>query len=66
MNKRYFYIYFGKAYPMHLTGVDKKYHRCRIYTSLHKANRCLDRLNNCKWVEWIDYKRVVEKDNNNG
>ena len=55
MNKRYFYIYFGKEYQKHLTGVDKKYHRCRIYNSIHKANRCLERLNNCKWVEWIDY-----------
>ena len=41
------------------TGVDKKYHRCRIYNSIHKANRCLERLNNCKWVEWIDYNVEV-------
>ena len=48
-------IHFGKCYAMWLNGHDKKYHRIRTYTNKQKALRCLDRANNCKWVEWTDF-----------
>ena len=46
-------IHFGKAYPLHL-GYDKDYHRIREYNDKKHALKCLDRTNNCKWVEWTD------------
>ena len=46
-------IHFGKAYPLHL-GYDKDYHRIRKYNNKKLALKCLNRANNCKWVEWTD------------
>ena len=53
-------IHFGKSYPYHL-GYDKNYHRIRKYKDLHKAKKCLERANNCKWIEWTDL--ITNKEN---
>lgn len=44
-------VHFGKAYPLY-NGYDKDYHRIRKYNNLQKAEKCLQRANNCEWVEW--------------
>ena len=49
-------IHFGKAYPMLLYGYDYKYHRIRTYNNKKLALKCLNRANNCKWIEWTDIK----------
>ena len=46
-------IHFGKAYPLHL-GYDKDYHRIKSTNNKKTAYKWLDRLNNCKWIEWTD------------
>ena len=46
-------IHFGKAYPLYL-GYDKDYHRIRLYNNKKLALKCLERANNCKWVEFTD------------
>ena len=46
-------IHFGKAYPLHL-GYDKDYHRIKKTNNKETAYKWLDRLNNCKWIEWTD------------
>ena len=48
-------VHFGKAYAMWLNGYDKDYHRIRTYKNKQDALKCLDRANNCKWVEWTDF-----------
>lgn len=53
-------IHFGKTYPLHL-GYDKEYHRIRKYNNKKLALRCLNRANNCKWVEWTDMVIKEEK-----
>ena len=47
-------IHFGKAYPLYL-GYDKDYHRIRKYNNKKLALKCLNRANNCKWIEWTDF-----------
>tara|TARA_Y100000401_G_scaffold89554_1_gene75091 strand:+ start:41 stop:217 length:177 start_codon:yes stop_codon:yes gene_type:complete len=46
-------VHFGKAYPLHL-GYDKDYHRIKSYSNKKLALKCLNRANNCKWIEWTD------------
>ena len=46
-------IHFGKSYPFHL-GYDKEYHRIISTNNKKIAYKWLNRLNNCKWVEWTD------------
>ena len=46
-------IHFGKAYPLYL-GYDKDYHRIRKYNNKKLALNCLNRADNCKWIEWTD------------
>ena len=55
-------IHFGKAYPLYL-GYDKDYHRIRKYNNKKLALKCLNRANNCKWIEWTDF---IIKEMNNG
>ena len=47
-------VHFGKSYAMWLGGYDKTYHRKRTYLDKDMALKCLNRANNCKWVEWTD------------
>ena len=51
-------IHFGKAYPLHL-GYDKDCHRIKSTNNKETAYKWLNRLNNCKWVEWTD---VIKKE----
>ena len=46
-------LHFGKSYPYHL-GYDKKYHRIIYFNNYNKAQKFLNRVNNCKWIEWTD------------
>tara|TARA_R100001594_G_scaffold123883_1_gene160586 strand:+ start:1946 stop:2107 length:162 start_codon:yes stop_codon:yes gene_type:complete len=43
---------------MWLIGYDKSYHRKRTYLDKDMALKCLDRANNCKWVEWTDMQEI--------
>ena len=46
-------IHFGKSYPFHL-GYDKQYHRIISTNNKKIAYKLLNRLNDCKWVDWTD------------
>ena len=53
LNNMKYVIHFGKSYPLYL-GYDKQYHRIISTNNKKIAYKWLNRLNNCKWVEWTD------------
>tara|TARA_R100000734_G_scaffold15571_3_gene11725 strand:+ start:626 stop:859 length:234 start_codon:yes stop_codon:yes gene_type:complete len=73
-NLKIYKVHFGKAYPLY-NGYDKDYHRIRKYNNLQKAEKCVQRADNCKWVEWAhlviditssEKELKYERDKNNG